>query len=149
MGSIATEEERPAAVSVSLQELKDGSVSLETLEKAFGPASLGIIIVSGLPEEFAALRRRVLSYASYLANLPDEELGMWRLVFHNGFLRADVLLQRKSKGPKRTTMSAGPAGRKLSRMDSLIRSRALTTCSRYTTQSWRRKRESYIPRSRT
>ncbi|KAK4502708.1 hypothetical protein PRZ48_006134 [Zasmidium cellare] len=74
MGSIAAEE-RPSAVSVSLQELKDGTVSLETLEQAFGPASLGIIIVSGLPEEYAGLRRSLLSYASYLANLPDEELA--------------------------------------------------------------------------
>ncbi|KAF2164729.1 hypothetical protein M409DRAFT_67826 [Zasmidium cellare ATCC 36951] len=74
MGSIATDE-RPTAVSVSLQELKDGNVSLETLEQAFGPASLGIIIISGLPEEFASLRARLLSYASYLANLPDGELA--------------------------------------------------------------------------
>lgn len=74
MGSVANGE-RPTAVSVSLQELKDGSVSLETLEQAFGPASLGIIIVSGLPEEFAGLRKRLLSYASYLANLQEEELG--------------------------------------------------------------------------
>lgn len=74
MGSIATDE-RPSAVSVSLQELKDGTVSLETLEQAFGPASLGVILVSGLPEEFAGLRTSLLSYASYLANLPDEELG--------------------------------------------------------------------------
>lgn len=88
MGSIATEEERPGAISVGLQELKDGTVSLENLEQAFGPASLGIIIVSGLPDEFASLRRRVLSYASYLANLPDDELCMWRttLIMRTGEL---------------------------------------------------------------
>ena len=76
MGSIAQEHstERPIAVSVSLQELKDGTVSLETLEQAFGPASLGIIIVRDLPEHFAELRHEVLSLSSYLANLPAEEL---------------------------------------------------------------------------
>ena len=73
MGSIS--ESRPSAVSVSLQELKDGSVSLDTLEQAFGAESLGIIIVRDLPEEFVPMRRSLLSYASYLANLPREELG--------------------------------------------------------------------------
>jgi hypothetical protein len=77
MGSIAQEDtgERPTAVCVSLQELKDGTVSLETLEQAFGPASLGIIIVRDLPAHFAELRHEVLSLSSYLANLPAEELG--------------------------------------------------------------------------
>ena len=72
MGSIG---DRPHAVSVSLRELQDGTVSLETLEQAFGPSSLGIIIVQELPEKFAELRREVLSLSSYLANLPAEELG--------------------------------------------------------------------------
>ena len=77
MSSITQEDssERPTAVSVSLQELNDGTVSLETLEQAFGPASLGIIIVKDLPEHFAKLRHEVLSLSSYLANLPAEELG--------------------------------------------------------------------------
>jgi len=75
MSSTAQDSERPAAVSVTLQELKDGTVSLETLEHAFGPASLGIIIVKDLPERFAEMRREVLSLSSYLANLPAEELG--------------------------------------------------------------------------
>ncbi|KAI5362330.1 Putative isopenicillin N synthase-like superfamily [Septoria linicola] len=73
MGSIP--ESRPPAISVSLQELKDGSVSLETLEQAFGPESLGIIVVRDLPGDFVGMRRKVLSYASYLANLPREELA--------------------------------------------------------------------------
>lgn len=73
MGSIASE--RPSAVTVSLQELKDGSVSLDTLEQAFGEDSLGIIIVKDLPAEFVALRKRLLSLASYLAALPEDELG--------------------------------------------------------------------------
>lgn len=72
MGSIG---DRPNAVSVSLRELQDGTVPLEILEQAFGPASLGIIIVRELPEKFAELRREVLSLSSYLANLPEEELG--------------------------------------------------------------------------
>ena len=67
--------DQPAAVSVSLQELKDGTVSLETLEQAFGPASLGIILVRDLPQHYADMRRTLLSYSSYLANLNDEELG--------------------------------------------------------------------------
>ena len=72
---MGTNLERPAAVSVSLNELKDGTVSLDTLEQAFGPQSLGIIIVRDLPEEFAGLRKTLLSYSSYLSNLPAEELG--------------------------------------------------------------------------
>ena len=67
--------ERPQAVSVSLKELKDGSISLQTLEDAFGPESLGIIIVRDLPERFQQLRRQLLSLSSYLANLPHEQLG--------------------------------------------------------------------------
>jgi isopenicillin N synthase-like dioxygenase len=63
------------AVTVSLKELIDGAVSFQTLEEAFGPSSLGIIIVRGLPTEFSSLRHNLLSYASYLANLPVEELA--------------------------------------------------------------------------
>ena len=73
---MAAEAHSPAAVSVSLQDLEHGSVSLATLEQAFGPESLGIIIVRDLPEEFEGLRQRLLSYSSYLANLPAQELGM-------------------------------------------------------------------------
>ncbi|KAI5299761.1 hypothetical protein KEM56_002971 [Ascosphaera pollenicola] len=62
------------AVVVSLQELKDRTVSSETLTAAFGPESLGIIVVRDLPPRFAQLRTKVLSQASYLANLPDDEL---------------------------------------------------------------------------
>lgn len=53
-----------------------GSVSFDTLTEAFGPSSLGIIVVKDLPAEFARLRAQVLSNASYLAALPEEELGM-------------------------------------------------------------------------
>ena len=78
MGSIEAEEQSPIAVSVSLTELKDGHVSLETLEQAFGQQSLGIIIVRDLPNEFVELRRSLLNFSSYLANLPADELGMFK-----------------------------------------------------------------------
>jgi hypothetical protein len=79
------------AVTVSLQELVDGewlkqkneriliyagTVSFDTLTAAFGPASLGIIVVKDLPTAFTELRAKVLSNSSYLAALPDAELGM-------------------------------------------------------------------------
>lgn len=54
-----------------------GSVPLTTLQQAFGPDSLGILVVSGVPTEFAELRRYALSYASYLGNLPKSELGTY------------------------------------------------------------------------
>ena len=74
MGSMDVAEE-PTAVTVSLKDLHSGDVSLETLEQAFGPASLGIIIVRDLPVEYVELRRTLLSYSSYLGNLPEAELG--------------------------------------------------------------------------
>ena len=74
--STREDQEGPVAISVSLKELKDGSVSLETLEQAFGPDSLGIFIVRDLPGEFAELRKTLLSLSSYLANLPEDVLGV-------------------------------------------------------------------------
>ncbi|GAB7362872.1 hypothetical protein MBLNU230_g3174t1 [Neophaeotheca triangularis] len=68
-------EHHPNTVTVSLEDLQNGTVSLETLEEAFGPDSLGIVIVSGLPEKFKELRTNLLSLSSYLANLPDHELA--------------------------------------------------------------------------
>ncbi|OJD17702.1 hypothetical protein AJ78_02227 [Emergomyces pasteurianus Ep9510] len=62
------------AVTVSLTELEEGSVSFETLTEAFGPSSLGIIIVKDLPARFKHLRAAALSNASYLAALPQDEL---------------------------------------------------------------------------
>ncbi|KAK4128648.1 Clavaminate synthase-like protein [Parathielavia appendiculata] len=62
------------AVMVSLEELKDGSVPSETLHEAFGPDSLGILIVKDIPPEFARLRHHLLSYSSYLGNLPKSQL---------------------------------------------------------------------------
>lgn len=52
-----------------------GNVSFETLQQAFGPDSLGILVVKDVPQEFAKLRHLALSYGSYLGNLPKEELG--------------------------------------------------------------------------
>lgn len=52
-----------------------GSVSFDALEEAFGSSSLGIIVVKGLPDGFVTKRKTLLSYASYLANLPEHEIG--------------------------------------------------------------------------
>lgn len=52
-----------------------GKVPFSTLEEAFGPDSLGIIIVKDVPTEFIQLRHRLLSYSSYLGNLPSFRLG--------------------------------------------------------------------------
>ncbi|PNH32344.1 hypothetical protein VD0004_g5958 [Verticillium dahliae] len=62
------------AVTVSLNDLKNGTVSFETLQSAFGPDSLGILVVKDVPAEFAHLRHQTLSYASYLGNLGADEL---------------------------------------------------------------------------
>ncbi|KAM5361931.1 hypothetical protein ACJZ2D_012807 [Fusarium nematophilum] len=71
------------AVTVSLQDLKDdktltsasiGNIPFESLQKAFGPDSLGILVVKDVPQEFPELRHQALSYASYLGNLPKDEL---------------------------------------------------------------------------
>lgn len=70
----------------------------QTLEEAFGPSSLGILVVKDLPSRFLRLRHEVLSYASYLANLPTGELGMctpfckdWSPIVYNSFLRKEIL----------------------------------------------------------
>ncbi|KAL4785338.1 hypothetical protein BJX76DRAFT_184238 [Aspergillus varians] len=62
------------AVTVSLQELIDASVSFDTLTEAFGPSSLGIIVVKDLDPKFQHLRAQALSNASYLAALSNNEL---------------------------------------------------------------------------
>jgi hypothetical protein len=67
---------QPASpVAVSLKDLQSGSVPFDALEEAFGPDSLGIIVVRDLPSEFVTMRKTLLSYSSYLANLPQSELG--------------------------------------------------------------------------
>ncbi|KAL8757855.1 MAG: hypothetical protein Q9199_001926 [Rusavskia elegans] len=61
-------------VTVSLEELRASLVSFDKLDEAFGPSSLGILIVQDLPSQYSELRCRLLSYASYLANLPSHVL---------------------------------------------------------------------------
>ncbi|KAK4151085.1 hypothetical protein C8A00DRAFT_36282 [Chaetomidium leptoderma] len=63
------------AVTVSLQDLKNGTVPLDALREAFGPDSLGILIVKDVPPDFARLRHHLLSYSSYLGNLPKSQLN--------------------------------------------------------------------------
>lgn len=53
-----------------------GAVSDETLQEAFGPDSLGILVVKDVPQEFAELRHKLLSYASYMGNLNEEDFGL-------------------------------------------------------------------------
>lgn len=62
-------------VTVSFSDLLAGDVSLQTLEEAFGPTSLGILVVKDLPESFPKLRKDLLSYATLLGNLPKEVLN--------------------------------------------------------------------------
>ena len=77
---------RADPVSVSLSALQDGSVPFSALEDAFGPSSLGILIVRDLPDIFSELRQTLLSYSSYLANLPDESLGKIALLENGAVL---------------------------------------------------------------
>ncbi|KAG7663823.1 uncharacterized protein J8A68_002683 [[Candida] subhashii] len=60
-------------VSVSLCELEKG-IEDKRLSDAFGPNSLGILVVENLPIWFQDLRLRVLKAASILANLPSDIL---------------------------------------------------------------------------
>ncbi|KAI1612681.1 hypothetical protein EDD37DRAFT_561862 [Exophiala viscosa] len=62
------------ATTVSLKDLEKRSVAFTTLEEAFGEASLGILVVNEIPARFVVLREKLLSYSSYLAQLPPEEL---------------------------------------------------------------------------
>ncbi|KAH8700561.1 hypothetical protein BGW36DRAFT_291247 [Talaromyces proteolyticus] len=61
-------------VTVSLQDLISGTIPFEKLTEAFGPSSLGIIVVKDLPSDFEHLRAQVLSNSSYLAALSQDEL---------------------------------------------------------------------------
>ncbi|RMZ85785.1 hypothetical protein DV737_g340, partial [Chaetothyriales sp. CBS 132003] len=61
-------------VTVSLDELRAGTVPFSTLVAAFGPDSLGILVVSDLPASFAPLRAKVLRNSSRLAALPAAKL---------------------------------------------------------------------------
>lgn len=61
-------------VTVSLADLQSNRIPFSTLLEAFGPSSLGILVVTGLPTEFASLRTTVLANASRLAALPPATL---------------------------------------------------------------------------
>ncbi|CCX08919.1 hypothetical protein FPQ18DRAFT_314390 [Pyronema domesticum] len=62
-------------VTIPLSSLERGDVSSESLLSAFGPNSLGIIVVNHLPARFSELRTRLLSYASHIASLSPAELA--------------------------------------------------------------------------
>lgn len=61
-------------VTVSLADLQSGTIPFSTLLSAFGPDSLGILVVTDLPPSFPALRTRVLTNSSRLASLPPSTL---------------------------------------------------------------------------
>lgn len=61
-------------VTVSLSTLQSNTVPFSTLLSAFGPSSLGILVVTDLPPTFPALRTRVLASSSRLAALPATTL---------------------------------------------------------------------------
>ncbi|KAF2128171.1 Clavaminate synthase-like protein [Dothidotthia symphoricarpi CBS 119687] len=79
------------AVAVGLEDLRSEKVDFSLLEGAFGPASLGIIVVKDLPAKFHQLRHKLLSYASVLGNLSEDELkklespaSMWLVGWSRG-----------------------------------------------------------------
>jgi isopenicillin N synthase-like dioxygenase len=61
-------------VTVSLNDLQSNTIPFSTLLSAFGPDSLGILVVKDLPPQFPSLRQKVLSNSSRLANLPTPTL---------------------------------------------------------------------------
>ena len=62
-------------VTVSLHDLQSNNIPSSTLTSAFGPDSLGILVVKDLPPSFPSLRTRVLSNSSRLASLPPSTLA--------------------------------------------------------------------------
>ncbi|KAF2857353.1 Clavaminate synthase-like protein [Piedraia hortae CBS 480.64] len=63
------------AVTVPYSSLKSQTIPLSTLESAFGPSSLGIIIISDLPPSYPSLRSRALNFSNTLAHLPPSTLS--------------------------------------------------------------------------
>ncbi len=63
------------ATTVSLADLSAGTVAFDTLKQAFGESSLGILVVNDLPARYHVLREKLLSYSSYLAQLPERDLN--------------------------------------------------------------------------
>jgi isopenicillin N synthase-like dioxygenase len=62
------------AIRCSFTDAQPDNVDFGLLEQAFGPESLGIIVVKDLPEKFHGLRSKLLSYSSALASLSPEQL---------------------------------------------------------------------------
>lgn len=62
-------------VTVSLRDLESNNIPFPTLLSAFGPDSLGILVVTDLPPTFTDLRSKVLSNSSRLAALPASTLA--------------------------------------------------------------------------
>ena len=61
-------------VTVSFHDLQTDDISHSTLLEAFGPSSLGILLVRDLPSSFSALREKVLTNSSRLAALSPSQL---------------------------------------------------------------------------
>lgn len=86
-----------------------GNIPFSTLETAFGPDSLGIIIVKDVPSEFVELRHRLLSYSSYLGSLPPSRLGKRHSnktkdhIYHHRTLSHKFLEQIENAGAKYLT----------------------------------------------
>lgn len=73
-------------------------MSFEALCNAFGPDSLGILVVKDVPPDFARLRHHLLSYSSYLGNLPKSQLGNYAPCRRSGSVRAaDTIEKQKDK----------------------------------------------------
>lgn len=89
-----------------------GTVSFDTLTEAFGPESLGIIVVKDLPQTFTELRAKVLSNSSYLAALSDAELGKSSHLHTYPQSCTTNLLQSPSPFQNPNTWSAGLVARK-------------------------------------
>ena len=62
------------ATTASLKDLTKGTLPFSALEEAFGESSLGILVVNDLPARYLVLREKLLSYSSYLAQLPEADL---------------------------------------------------------------------------
>lgn len=61
-------------LTVSLNDLASGTID-DKLPEAFGPDSLGILVVSDLPQQYHELRKKVLRSAQKLSKLPRETLS--------------------------------------------------------------------------
>ena len=63
-------------ISVTYEELKgDKNEIMPRLIDAFGENALGVLIVTGLPEQYASMRTSALTYSARLASLPSSELA--------------------------------------------------------------------------